>query len=303
MTIPSTSTLAVTQLGGRIGARIDGVRLAGDLDAATVDEIREALLRHKVIFFRNQHHLDDAQQQAFAARLGTPIAHPSVQHEKAAIITPINSDYGKANRWHTDVTFVANYPAASVLRAVTLPSYGGSTLWTNTAAAYDELPESLKHLAENLWALHSNRFDYIAPLEAQSDNQKLHRSVFEKIDFRTEHPVVRVHPETGERTLVAGDFVRGFVGLDSYESQTVLELLQRRITMPENTVRWNWAPGDVAVWDNRATQHRAVDDYDDQYRLMNRVTVQGDVPVDVYGRRSRVISGAPLQAVEQAVAG
>src|ERR1700751_596824 len=153
MTILSTSTLAVTQLGGRLGARIDGVRLAGDLDAATVDEIREALLRHKVIFFRNQHHLDDGQQQAFAARLGTPIAHPSVQHEKAAIITPINSDYGKANRWHTDVTFVANYPAASVLRAVTLPSYGGSTLWASTPAADEGLPEPPKNLAQELWAL------------------------------------------------------------------------------------------------------------------------------------------------------
>jgi alpha-ketoglutarate-dependent sulfate ester dioxygenase len=146
MTIPSTSTLSVTQLGSRIGARIDGVRLAGDLDAATVGQIREALLRHKVIFFRNQHHLDDAQQQAFAARLGPPIAHPAVQQENAPIITPINSDFAKANRWHTDVTFVANYPAASILRAVTLPSYGGSTLWASTAAAYQALPEPLKHL-------------------------------------------------------------------------------------------------------------------------------------------------------------
>jgi alpha-ketoglutarate-dependent sulfate ester dioxygenase len=290
--------MTVTQLGSRIGARIDGVELSGDLDADTVADIRQALLRHKVVFFRDQHHLDDATQHAFAGHLGTPIAHPAVQQENTPVITPINSEYGKANRWHTDVTFVANYPAASVLRAVTLPSYGGSTLWTNTAAAYDDLPESLKHLAENLWALHSNRFDYIAPPEAQSDNQKLHRSVFEKIDFRTEHPVVRVHPETGERTLVAGDFVRGFVGLDNYESQTLLELLQRRITMPENTVRWSWEPGDVAIWDNRATQHRAVDDYDNQYRLMNRVTVAGDVPVDVHGQRSRVISGAPLSAVD-----
>ena len=158
----------------------------------------------------------------------------------------------------------------------------------------------LQHLADNLWALHSNRFDYVAPPEAQTDDQKSHRARFEKIDFRTEHPVVRVHPETGERTLVAGDFVRGFIGMDNYESQTLLELLQRRITMPENTVRWNWAPGDVAIWDNRATQHRAIDDYDDQYRLMHRVTVQGDVPVDVYGQRSRVISGVPLQAVDAA---
>jgi taurine dioxygenase len=125
--------------------------------------------------------------------------------------------------------------------------------------------------------------------------------VFEKTDFRTEHPVVRVHPETGERTLVAGDFVRGFVGLDNYESQVLLELLQRRITQPENTIRWNWQAGDVAIWDNRATQHRAIDDYDDQHRLMHRVTVMGDVPVDVHGRRSRVISGAPLQALETAV--
>jgi alpha-ketoglutarate-dependent taurine dioxygenase len=300
MTIPSTSTLTVTQLGSRIGARIDRVRLAGDLDAATVGQIREALLRHKVIFFRNQHHLDDAQQQAFAARLGTPIAHPALQQENAPIITPINSDVAKANRWHTDVTFVANYPAASILRAVTLPSYGGSTLWASTAAAYQALPEPLKHLTENLWALHSNRFDYVTASQMQTDKQKAYRTRFEKADFRTEHPVVRVHPETGERTLLAGHFVRGFVGLDDYESQLLLELLQRRITLPENTIRWQWEAGDVAIWDNRATQHRAIDDYDDQHRLMHRVTVMGDVPVDVHGQRSRVISGAPLQALEAA---
>jgi taurine dioxygenase len=300
MTIASTATLTVTQLGSRIGARIDGVRLSGDLDAVTLDELRGALLRHKVIFFRNQDHLDDAQQQAFARRLGTPIAHPSVQDENAPIITPINSDFGKANRWHTDVTFVANYPAASILRAVTLPSYGGSTLWASTAAAYQALPEPLKHLTENLWALHSNRFDYVTASQIQTDKQKAHRTRFEKPDFRTEHPVVRVHPETGERTLVAGYFVRGFVGLDDYESQLLLELLQRRITLPENTIRWQWEAGDVAIWDNRATQHRAIDDYDDQSRLMHRVTVMGDVPVDVHGQHSRVISGAPLQALEAA---
>jgi len=298
--IPAVSTLTVTQLGSRIGARIDGVALAGDLDAATVDEIREALLRHKVIFFRNQHHLDDAQQQAFAMRLGMPIAHPALEQEGAPIITPINSDYAKANRWHTDVTFVANYPAASILRAVTLPRYGGSTLWASTAAAYQALPEPLKALTENLWALHSNRFDYITASQLQTDEQKAHRTRFEKVDFRTEHPVVRVHPETGERTLVAGDFVRGFVGMDDYESQVLLELLQRRITMPENTIQWSWEAGDVAIWDNRATQHRAIDDYDDQYRLMHRVTVMGDVPVNVHGQCSRVISGAPLQAVRTA---
>jgi len=303
MTLPLTTPLTVTKLGSRIGARIDGARLDGDIDAVMVDEIRQALLRHKVIFFRGQHHLDDDRQHAFATLLGTPIGHPTMKNaaDSKPVITPIDSDYAKATRWHTDVTFVPNYPAASILRAVTLPSYGGSTIWASTAAAYTALPEPLKHLTENLWALHSNRYDYAVvttdpgPSRLRTRQRAL-REVFEKPDFRTEHPVVRVHPETGERTLLAGDFVRGFTGLDNHESQVLLELLQRRITMPENTVRWNWAPGDVAIWDNRATQHRAVDDYDGQRRIMHRVTVTGDVPVDVRGQQSRAISGAPLQA-------
>ncbi|WP_374022771.1 TauD/TfdA dioxygenase family protein [Mycobacterium sp. HNNTM2301] len=291
--------ITVTKLGSRIGARVDGVRLGGDLDPAAVEKIHQALLTHKVIFFRHQHHLDDAQQLAFAGLLGTPVGHPAAEMlaaKNAPVITPINSEYGKANRWHTDVTFVANYPAASILRAVTLPRYGGSTLWTSTAAAYEDLPEPLTWLVDDLWALHTNRYDYITP-EALTDTQRAFRQAFEKPDFRTEHPVVRVHPETGERTLLLGDFVRGFVGLDSYESSVLFEMLQRRITMPENTIRWNWAPGDVAIWDNRATQHRAVDDYDDQPRLMHRVTLMGDVPFNIHRERSRVVSGAPLEAI------
>ncbi|WP_310783994.1 TauD/TfdA dioxygenase family protein [Mycobacterium sp. Z3061] len=293
-----TNLVAVHKLGSRIGAEVDGLRLSGDLSPDAVEEIRAALLTHKVIFFRNQHHLDDREQLAFAALLGTPIGHPAATAlaPDAPVITPINSELGKANRWHTDVTFAANYPAASILRAVTLPSYGGSTLWANTATAYADLPDPLKHLADNLWAVHTNRYDYVQQ-QPMTDLQRAFRQAFEMPDFRTEHPVVRVHPETGERTLVAGDFVRSFVDLDSRESSALFELLQNRITAPENTIRWNWQPGDVAIWDNRATQHRAVDDYDDQYRLMNRITLMGDVPVDVHGQRSRVISGAPLALV------
>jgi alpha-ketoglutarate-dependent sulfate ester dioxygenase len=297
-----TNSITVTKLGSRIGARVDGVRLGGDLDAATAEQIHQALLAHKVIFFRDQHHLDDGQQLAFAGLLGTPIGHPAaavLSAKNAPIITPINSEYGSANRWHTDVTFAANYPAASILRAITLPSYGGSTLWASTAAAYEQLPDPIKCLVENLLALHTNRYDYVTP-EAQAsmtDAQRAFRQVFEKADFRTEHPVVRVHPETGERTLVAGDFVRNITGLDSHESSVLLDLLQRRITKPENTICWNWAPGDVAIWDNRATQHRAIDDYDGQPRLMHRVTLMGDVPVNVHGERSRVVSGAPLEVI------
>lgn len=286
----------ITKLTSKIGAVIDGVRLGGDLSPETVAEIRAALLDHKVIFFRGQNHLDDAQQQAFGALMGDLVGHHSMKRADAPKITPIDSEYGKANRWHTDVTFMPDYPSASVLRAVTLPTYGGSTLWASTVAAYDGLPAPLKALVENLRAVHSNRFDYLKDVTVDTthltDEQKGYQAEFQKPDFRTEHPVVRVHPETGERALVAGQFVRGFVGLDSYESAALLELLQRRITLTENTVRWDWQPGDVAMWDNRATQHRAVDDYDGQHRLMHRVTLTGDVPVDVHGEPSRVISAA-----------
>lgn len=290
-----TSAPTITKLGSRIGARVDGVALGGDLSQDTVATIRAALLEHRVIFFRGQDHLDDERQHAFARLLGTPVGHHALKQDSAPLITPLDSEYAKATRWHTDVTFVPDYPAASILRAVTLPEYGGSTLWASTVAAYDALSAPLKALTENLWAVHSNRFDYAAaPAGVLNEEQQRMRAAFEKPDFRTEHPVVRVHPETGERTLLAGDFVRGFLGLDSHESQTLLELLQRRITLPENTIRWNWAPGDVAMWDNRATQHRAVDDYDNQRRIMHRVTLTGDVPVDVHGQSSRPLADAAL---------
>jgi alpha-ketoglutarate-dependent sulfate ester dioxygenase len=289
--------ISVTKLGSRIGAQIDGVRLGGDLDQSVSDAINQALLKHKVVFFRGQGHLDDDQQQAFGQLLGTPVGHHALKHadDKLALIQPIDSEWGKATQWHTDVTFTANYPKASILRAVTLPDYGGSTLWASTAAAYDALPASLRALTENLWALHTNRYDYAGAsprVDPSKANLPKEASAFMAPDFRTEHPVVRVHPETGERTLLLGTFVRQLIGLDGHESATLLELLQRRITQPENTVRWNWQPGDVAMWDNRATQHRAIDDYDNQRRLMHRVTLAGEIPVSVNGERSRGVGEA-----------
>ena len=110
--------------------------------------------------------------------------------------------------------------------------------------------------------------------------------VFTGTIYETEHPVVRVHPETGERTLVLGNFVQRFVGLPKYDGQKLFDLFQSHITAPENTVRWNWQTGDVAIWDNRATQHYAVNDYGDQHRVVRRATIDGDVPVSVDGRNS-----------------
>jgi alpha-ketoglutarate-dependent sulfate ester dioxygenase len=129
-----TELFDVVKLGAHIGARIDGVRLASELDAETVAAINAALLEHKVIFFRDQHDLDDDGQLAFASKLGTPTtAHPTLS--EGASVLPIDSRYDKANSWHTDVTFVDRIPKASLLRAVSLPSYGGTTTWASTEAA------------------------------------------------------------------------------------------------------------------------------------------------------------------------
>lgn len=288
-TIEVDTNLRVQPLGGRIGAEVSGVRLSGELDAATVAGIRRALLRHKVIFFRGQQHLDDSEQEAFAALLGQPVPHPTGHVVDGTEYTSdVNSDIGvRTNVWHTDVSFVDAYPQASILRAVTLPPVGGDTVFANTVAAYEELPEALQRLADTLWALHTNDYDYGS---GQADHNRggnqFIREVFASTLYETEHPVVRVHPETGERSLLLGYFVKRIIGLSSADSTHLFNLLQGHITRLENTVRWRWAAGDVAIWDNRATQHYGVADFGNASRLLRRVTVAGDVPVSVDGRRS-----------------
>jgi taurine dioxygenase len=279
----------LNRVAGRIGAEVHGVRLGGDLDPATVAAIQAALGRHKVLFFRGQQHLDDAGQESFAAVLGAPVAHPTVPSKVGSTyLFELDSEHGgRANTWHTDVTFVAAYPKASILRAVTVPPAGGDTVWANTAAAYESLPAPLRGLADGLRAIHSNLYDYAANrTDVNAEQVKRYREVFASTVYETEHPVVRIHPETGEKTLVLGNFFKQFVGLNTADSARLFNILQDHITRLENTVRWRWAEGDVAIWDNRATQHYAINDYGDQRRIMRRVTLAGDVPVGLDGRPS-----------------
>lgn len=290
--------LKVRRVAGRIGAEISGVKLSADLDRGTLDDIKALLLRHKVIFFRDQGHLDDEAQEAFATRLGAPVAHPTVPPLRGTnYVLELNSERGgRANSWHTDVTFVDAYPQASVLRAVVSPSVGGDTVWANAAAGYNDLPPALRDLADRLWAVHTNLYDYAANRpETNEEDVKRHREVFAATVYETEHPLVRIHPETGEKTLILGHFLKNIVGLSKENSQNIFSTLQSYVTRLENTVRWTWRAGDVAIWDNRATQHYAINDYD-EHRVMHRVTIAGDVPLSVDGKYSRTISKAPLSA-------
>jgi len=287
--VQEEAVISIHPVAGRIGAEIRGVRLGGDLAQETLATLREALLKYKVIFVRDQQHLDDAGQEAFAHRLGSPVAHPTVPIKQGTdYVLELNSAHGgRADSWHTDVSFVDAYPQASVLRAIVIPEAGGDTVWANTAAAYEQLPDDLKQLVNGLWAVHSNDYDYAAQRNQVSEEaQRYHREVFRSTVYETEHPVVRVHPETGERTLLLGHFVKHFIGLSKADSAQLFNLLQNHVTKLENTVRWRWAAGDVVIWDNRATQHYAVNDYGDQHRVVRRVTIDGDVPVSIDGRRS-----------------
>jgi taurine dioxygenase len=288
--------LDIRPLAGRIGAEIRGVRLSGRLAPETFAAIHAALLRHKVVFLRGQQHLDDAGHEAFGRLFGAIEPHPTVPSPDGRTLLELDSRHGgRANSWHTDVTFEVAPPKVAVLRAVVIPPVGGDTVWANTAAAYDSLPAPLQALAETLRAVHGNDYDYAAQRAdgGEEEGRKRYREVFTSTVFQAEHPVVHVHPETGERALLLGHFVKKLAGYSSHDSQRLVEILNAHVLRLENTVRWRWAQGDVAIWDNRATQHYAINDYGDQHRVVRRVTVTGEVPVGVDGRRSTALTAQP----------
>ncbi|KRQ94513.1 taurine catabolism dioxygenase [Bradyrhizobium jicamae] len=279
----------IVKCAARIGAEIRNIKLLGDLPDQTIAAINRLLLKHKVIFFRDQGHLDDAEQERFALRFGKLVPHPTLGAIKGtASVIELNSARAasRADLWHSDGTFVDAYPKVAVLRGVVIPIFGGDTVWANTAAAYLDLPRPLQRLADELWAVHTNAFDYAVMGRASEADKKHFEEVFTRTIYETEHPVARVHPETGERALVLGDVVQRFVGIPKYDGQKLFDLFQSHITAPENTVRWSWKEGDVVIWDNRATQHYAVNDYGDQHRVVRRATIDGEVPVSIDGRCS-----------------
>ncbi|MEU3295874.1 TauD/TfdA family dioxygenase [Streptomyces longwoodensis] len=285
-------SIEITKVTARIGAHVSGVDLTRPLAEAEVAALREALNTHKALVL-DAHGLDDAGQQAFARRFGDlTTAHPTVGAvADAPHVLPVDSERGRANHWHTDVTFVLNPPQATTLRSLTVPPYGGETLIANQAAAYRDLPEPLRRLADTLWAEHTNDYDYAVPEEDIDEEKAAQRAQFTSIAYRTVHPVVRVHPLTGERGLFIGGFAQRLVGLSLGESRKLLDLLQSYVTRPENVLRHRWSENQLVVFDNRITQHYAIDNYDGLPRRLHRVTVAGDVPVGIEGKESYSIEG------------
>lgn len=277
----STRTLALEPLGPRFGALVPGVDL-GNLDEQSIHDIQAALLEHKVLFFRGQS-IDDQQQVAFASRLGDltvghPVAQSNGDREEIYRIDSADPEFSFSDVWHTDVTFMTTPPAASILRAVELPPTGGDTSWADSQAAYESLSPAVQRLIDGLTAVHDGNREWGAYLRRhQGQGNQWDGKVVTELE-PVEHPVVRVHPESGRKGLfVNPGFTSHIVGVSDAESRGILDLLYSHLTQPEHTIRHRWAAGDVGIWDNRATAHYANRDYT-QTRVMSRVTLRGDVP-------------------------
>jgi alpha-ketoglutarate-dependent sulfate ester dioxygenase len=305
------AALGVRPVAGHIGADVTGVDISRPLAPDQVAAIRDALHRHKVIFFRDQH-LDHAGQIAFGRQFGElTYAHP---HDEAPpqdypeifTVDPrryeqrYGEDYRQETRrrqysyftgWHTDVTAAVNPPAGSILRADVVPEIGGDTTWTNLVVAYEGLSAPVRAFVETLRAEHR----YGGP-DGSGRGGTYARRVQDNLLVAV-HPVVRVHPLTGEKALfVNPGFTSHVVDVTARESRAILDLLYAEITRPEYTVRLRWEPGTVAFWDNRATAHLAPRDIEhlDLPRTLHRVTLVGDVPVGPDGRESELVAGRPF---------
>ena len=281
--------MKVEQLSCALGAELTGVNLA---DAARDDglfaAIRAELLRHKVLFLRDQD-ISRADHVAFARRFGEleghPVAGSDPEHPGLVRIykSPEQPNDRYENSWHTDATWRESPPMGAVLRCVECPPVGGDTMWANMALAYAQLPQHVKDLIAPLRARHSIEATFGAAMPIEK------RLALRAMYPDPEHPVVRTHPETGEKVLFVNGFVTHFtnfhtpanvrVGQDYTQGRTqLLDYLISQAAIPEYQVRWRWKPNSVAIWDNRATQHYAVMDYGPCHRKMERAGIMGDKP-------------------------
>jgi taurine dioxygenase len=271
-----------------MGAEICGVDLAQPLDGACFAALHKAFVDHGMIFFRDQR-LTHAQQVAFAQRFGTLDVHPIVHGtdqipELVRVLKPAGESASFGVGWHSDNSFFAEPSLGSVLYGVTIPPYGGDTLYASMEKAYAALSAPMQHFLGDKQAVHSasraydpkntgeHKYRGEAPISYRYDEQAIYSEV--------EHPVIRTHPVSGRKSIYVNQmFTQRIVGLAEAESRAVLNFLYEHCTRPEFTCRLRWQPNTLAMWDNRSVQHYAVDDYQQFERLMYRVTICGDRPV------------------------
>ena len=275
-------SLTLTPISTALGAQIEGVDLTQPLSVEQREAIEQALLKHQVIFFKNQS-INPQQQARFAANFGDLHIHPiypNIPEQPEVLVLDTAVTYVRDNAvWHTDVTFLPTPAMGAVLSAKQLPAFGGDTLWASGIAAFEGLSAPLQQLLDGLTATHD--FTKSFPLErfGSTPEDFARWDQTRKNNPPLSHPVVRTHPVSGRKSLFVNEgFTTRINELSEAESDAILTLLFAHATRPEYTIRWRWQENDVAFWDNRVTQHYAVDDYRPNRRVMHRATILGDAP-------------------------
>jgi len=278
------SHIRLRSVSGNIGAEVSGVDLR-NVDDTTFEEIYRALLENEVLFFPESN-LDDESQMALAHRFGQPSVFPLLKLMGATgptfqVIEDGPESPNEADYWHTDVTWTQEPPKVALLRAGVVPESGGDTMWGSMTAAYDALSPVMQELLAGLEAVHDNQSFIEAVRRKMGDTEESRKILGDLRDAYppVTQPLIRTHPETGRRAILwGGDFMRFLVGMSSEESEAILGFLQRHIEGPRFHCRWSWTSGDLAIWDERSTVHKVVNDHFPQRRSVHRCVVDGDRP-------------------------
>ena len=270
----------VKPLAAALGVELSGVDLTSELTPEVFQEVRRLLVENQVIFFRDQD-ISPQQHHDLAASFGPLQTHPAYGtvdgFPEITILESTAENPSKIEAWHTDMTFRQHPPMGAVLRSKITPEQGGDTLWASMTAAYDALSNPMKEFLSGLNAEHDFSWGFKESLVEPGGRERLAQAVADNPPVV--HPVIRTHPESGKKVLFVNSlFTTRILELEKRESVALLEFLYEHVTTPEFSCRFNWEPNTIAIWDNRSTQHKPINDYFPAHRMLHRIVIDGDMP-------------------------
>lgn len=272
--------LDIKPVAGALGAEVYGLDLSQDLSEEDTLRIRKLLNTYEVIFFRDQN-ISPARQKALALSFGPLQTHPAYStvegFPEITILESTPENPTKIEAWHSDMTFREHPPLGTVLKSVITPPKGGDTLWASMTAAYEGLSFHMQTFLEGLIAVHDFAHGFRESLAEPGGKERLADAVAANPPVK--HPVIRTHPETGKKVIFVNSlFTTHIEGMRPAESAAILTFLYQHVVTPEYTCRFQWQPHSIAIWDNRSTQHKPINDYFPAHRRMERITIDGDKP-------------------------
>lgn len=270
----------VRPIAGALGAEIHNIDLTGDITQEMYTELRRLLVEHEVIFFRDQD-ISHARHKQLAESFGPLQTHPAYStaegYPEITILESTPEQLTKIEAWHSDMTFRQHPPLGAVLRSCITPTHGGDTLWSSMTVAFEGLSSTVQSMLLGLTAQHDFAHGFKESLAEAGGRERLANALADNPPVQ--HPVIRTHPESGKKVIFVNSlFTTHIVGMSPRESEALLSFLYQHITTPEYTCRFRWEANSIAIWDNRSTQHKPINDYFPAHRRLERITIDGDQP-------------------------